>query len=106
MLRVGAVGPPELTYRWLRNGIELADNDLYSGADTSELTINALSREVVAVYQCRVTNAAGTVTSDTAEVWNSSPRSGGRGRVVPDRPIGGGPVHVEDIRYSGPPMPR
>jgi hypothetical protein len=105
-LRVQAVGPGDLSYRWFRNGIELGDNDLYSGSTTSELTVNALAPEVLAVYLCEVTNEAGPVLSETAEIRNAAPRSGGSGRAVPDPAVAGGPVRVQDLRYSGPPIRR
>jgi len=103
-LTVEAKGFEPLSFRWLRNGIALVDNDLYSGSDTSLLTVTAYSYEVAAFYQCIVSNVAGEVVSEAAAVSidQPAPRQGD-GRVSPDR-LNRSPLEkLEEFRFSGPP---
>jgi hypothetical protein len=97
-------GAEPLDYRWLRNGIDLVDNELYSGVATSMLTINALDPEVGAFYLCEVSNPAGAVLSDAIQVvyGSAAPRDTG-GRVVPDGPSLVRYRPIEEVRLSGPP---
>jgi polysaccharide biosynthesis protein PslG len=106
-LRVGAKGPEPLAYRWLRNGIALVDGDQWSGSESSELTVTALTYEVEAFYQCIVSNEAGQVVSGIAAVSidQPAPRRGGT-RVTPDSP-GRIPRDVPTrLRVAGPPERR
>ncbi|MES2696559.1 MAG: immunoglobulin domain-containing protein [Verrucomicrobiota bacterium] len=57
---VTALGTPAPTYRWLRDGVELA------GATLSSLTIDAVRSTDAGVYSVRVTNSQGSVTSSAA----------------------------------------
>ncbi|MBN2697968.1 MAG: fibronectin type III domain-containing protein [Bacteroidales bacterium] len=43
------------TYKWLRNGIEIGDNDKITGTDTPELVIRNIILQDQADYACRVT---------------------------------------------------
>ena len=103
-LRVVATGFEPLSYHWLRNGIALVDNHLYSGSDTATLDVTALSYEVAAFYQCVVINVVGEVVSDAAAVSidQPAPRQGG-GRVSPGRLNRSLLEQLVEIRFSGPP---
>jgi hypothetical protein len=101
-LTVEAAGFEPLTYRWLRNGIELADGDLWSGSDTAELTVTAFSYEVSAFYQCIVSNQVGEVVSAPAAVFIDQPPRHGSGRVTPN-PVNRPPqTDLGGIRFTGP----
>ena len=106
-LHVEAVGSQPLSYRWLRNGTEIINGDLYSGANSATLTVRALSNEAAAFYQCVVSNVVGDVVSQTASVsiGQPGPRQGS-GRVSPTGRRHESPPVVGDLRYSGPPVPR
>ncbi len=103
-LHVEATGNPPLSYRWLRNGIDVVDGDLYSGADSPTLVVTALSHEAAAFYQCVVSNDVGDVVSGAASVTigQTAPRQGG-GRVSPNETTPMPPPNVGNPRFSGPP---
>jgi hypothetical protein len=84
-LSVRASGSEPLGYRWLRNGVAIEDNDLYSGVRSPNLAITADDPGVAAEYLCEVSNAAGSVLSEpvTLVVGTAPPRGSG-GRVEPD----------------------
>jgi hypothetical protein len=106
-LTVEATGSEPLSYSWLRNGIRVVDGYEWVGSDSAELTVTALSYDVAAFYQCIVSNQAGAVVSEAAEVTilQPQPRQGG-GRVTPD-PVYRIPQRVLDrMRFSGPPERR
>jgi hypothetical protein len=65
-LRVGAVSPSPKEHRWRRNGIELEDGDQLSGTASAALLITGADRHLGGVYDCVVTNEAGSVVSDPA----------------------------------------
>jgi len=102
-LRVDTTGYEPFTYRWFRNGVPIEDSALYAGGTEAELTITALDPEVAAFYLCEISNEAGTVRSDKAEIIiSNAPRDSG-GRVTPDpRPVRGGP-NGKARRITGPP---
>jgi hypothetical protein len=104
-LEIVAGGREPLTYRWLRNGVELSDDGRYSGSETPTLTIHAIDGSVEAFYQCRVGNIIDEVVSEAAwvEFGQPAPRPTG-GRVTPigtPRGIPGG----QRLRLTGPPPP-
>jgi autotransporter-associated beta strand protein len=57
---VGVNPTPTLTYQWLKDGLPIA------GANGPTLTINGVQGADIGGYSVVVSNAAGTVTSDTA----------------------------------------
>lgn len=59
-LSVNADGAPPLSYQWLKNGQNV------SGANGPFCTLTNLSRTDAGVYSVKVSNAAGSVTSDEA----------------------------------------
>jgi len=63
---VTAAGQLPLTYRWQKNGADLADGDNVSGATTPELTLNAVSQDDAGTYTVAVSNAVGGVLSAPA----------------------------------------
>src|SRR5690606_23511136 len=63
-----AVGAGNLSYRWLRNGEELADGAPYSGTGTASLTLTNAQEANTGLYSVRVTNALGSTTSATAQI--------------------------------------
>ena len=105
-LHLEAAGTPPLSYRWLRNGTEVTDGDLFSGADTATLIVRAMSHEAEAFYQCIVSNDVGDVVSGVASVTigQAAPRQSGD-RVSPNRPPPQTPPAAIDLRFSGPPTP-
>jgi hypothetical protein len=85
VLRIAADGAEQLSFRWFRNGVELEDNELYSGTGTAELTVTADSVEVEAGYLCEVSNQAGAVVSEPIDlVIGTAPPRRTDGRAVPD----------------------
>ena len=84
-LSVRASGAEPLRYRWFRNGVVIADDDLYSGSRSPDLTIAADESEVAAEYLCEVANDAGSVISNPMRlVVGLSPPRGSGDRVKPD----------------------
>jgi N-acetyl-anhydromuramyl-L-alanine amidase AmpD len=63
---VAASGTGTLTYKWQKNGVDLADGGHVSGADTATLQISSTDSTDAASYRCKVTNADGVVTSNAA----------------------------------------
>lgn len=63
---------PATTYRWTRDGVVLG------GQTSAQLTVANLSAADAGVYRCLITNAAGTVASDEAQVTVIDPAAGGR----------------------------
>jgi len=63
---VTASGGTPLTYRWLKGGIGLTNGIKYSGANSSLLTVAALTAADAGNYSVIITNLAGSVTSTNA----------------------------------------
>ncbi|HOW18905.1 MAG TPA: immunoglobulin domain-containing protein, partial [Phycisphaerae bacterium] len=61
---VSASGEGALTYRWQKDGSDVADGGQYAGAATPVLTVSGVSAEVVGQYQCVICNAGGCASSD------------------------------------------
>ncbi len=61
-----ATGTSALTYRWLRNGVDLTDGGNISGATTATLTIANATDAAEDVYSVRVSNLSGTTVSNGA----------------------------------------
>lgn len=57
------------TYQWLREGVPVANGHGYSGATRDELSIDELTAANEGLYACRVSNACGTVVSQSALVY-------------------------------------
>ena len=71
---VSAVGTPSFTYRWLKNGVSMANGGNVSGATTATLTLNPVSYLDVASYSVIVTNGIGnTTTSASAALTVNDP---------------------------------
>lgn len=73
--KVNAAGN-KLTYRWLKNGEELADDATkISGSGTKAMTVKLLSGDDTAVYSCRVSNDGGSRIGGTTRlnVYTQSP---------------------------------
>jgi hypothetical protein len=58
-------GVAPLTFEWLKNGQPVSNGPNISGADTGKLEIISAETTDAGTYACRVTNAAGTVTSNS-----------------------------------------
>ncbi len=63
---VSASGADPLTYRWRKNGIDLADGGHYSGSGTATLMVAMADSGDAADYQCLVSNPYGNLTSNVA----------------------------------------
>jgi len=63
---VEATGTEPLSYKWMKNGIELIDDDNISGVNTNTLTINNVQLSDAGSYTVVVTNSVGSVTSEAA----------------------------------------
>jgi hypothetical protein len=57
-----------LTYQWRKDGSPLSDDSHYSGATTSQLTINSATTDDAGSYDVVVSGDCGEVTSESAEV--------------------------------------
>lgn len=64
---VSATGTPAPTYQWLKNGVAV------DGWTSAALTLSSLTSNDVATYQVVVSNAAGSVTSATAQLTLQEP---------------------------------
>lgn len=70
---VVASGDTPLTYQWQRNGVNIFDGGRLSGTQTASLTITGVVDGVPpggdeANYSCNVSNAVGSVSSNTASL--------------------------------------
>ena len=78
---VGATGIVPISYRWMKNGIDLSNIGNISGADTTVLTVSSISASDVATYSVRVMNGLGHAqTSAAAELFMSD------ASIMPKRP--------------------
>ncbi len=56
-----------LAYQWQYGGVDIMDiTDMYSGTNTSTLTVITVGASDEGVYVCNVSNENGTVTTDPA----------------------------------------
>lgn len=67
----GSAGP--LTYQWRRNDVNLADDGHFSGALSSTFQITGIGASDAAAYTCVVTSAAGSTTSNAANLTVANP---------------------------------
>lgn len=96
-LNVTATGTSPLSYQWRKGGANLNDgasgcSSTISGATTATLTITNVSTTDNAVYDCVVTNACGSDTSDPATLTVPP------GAAVPGDMDGNGAVNGDDIQ--------
>ncbi len=70
---VTAVGDPTITYRWRKDGLDLADDARISGATTANLSISGLTAADAGNYQVVVANLSGPVTSAAATLTVVTP---------------------------------
>ena len=84
-LRVQVSGNGSFTYQWRKDGTNLSDGGVISGATSTNLLITSASSSDAGLYDLVVTNVCGSVTSARSE-------SGSAG--VHDRPI-------TDVSYTG-----
>ncbi len=61
------------TYQWRRNGIALADSAAISGSTTPTLTISPIAEADAGNYRCDITNACGTISTDTVPLDVTTP---------------------------------
>ena len=78
----GASGDPAPSFRWLRNGVELADVGNITGSSGATLTVASVTEADEGAYSVRATNAAGSATSGTSTL------SVGRSAMITDQPDG------------------
>lgn len=72
-LSVTAVSIENPTYRWRKDGVDLADNGHISGAATANLTLDSVTGADIGSYSVRVANANGFATSSDISVDVTSP---------------------------------
>ncbi len=65
---VAATGEAPLSYQWQKNSSNLANGGHYSGVTTGTLTVSNADAADVASYRCVVSNASGSVNSNTASL--------------------------------------
>jgi len=63
---VAADGQTPLSYQWKKNGVDLSDGGIVSGAQAATLTLTGITAAEEASYTVGVTNAAGGVVSEAA----------------------------------------
>lgn len=57
------------TFQWQRNGMDIDDSqNQYHGAATAQITIEGVDSNCEGGYQCRVTNRAGSILSNSAQL--------------------------------------
>ena len=57
-----------LSYQWLKDGMPITDSSLVDQFKTPNLHIISFSSRHIGTYACRVSNSAGSVISDLAEI--------------------------------------
>lgn len=67
-LTAKAAGTEPLNYQWQKDGMPLNDNGKFSGSTTTSLTIKALTTSDLGNYSIVVTNPAGSITSEPAQL--------------------------------------
>jgi uncharacterized repeat protein (TIGR01451 family) len=65
---VAAAGQTPLSYHWKKNGLDLVDGGVISGAHTATLTLSGIGQSDEGVYTAGITNAAGGVLSAEASL--------------------------------------
>lgn len=91
---VVAGGPEPFTYKWRRDGVELADGGAISGALTDTLTIDPVDPTDAGAYDVIVANDCGSVETDDALLEVTPPAC--VGDIVP-LPSGDHIVNVADL---------
>ncbi len=66
--RVSATGTEPLSYQWFKDDTALSDSDRISGSATAELELRDLTGEDAGAYRVVVSNRAGSVTSQSAQL--------------------------------------
>ncbi|HQL80272.1 MAG TPA: immunoglobulin domain-containing protein, partial [Verrucomicrobiota bacterium] len=79
---VAADGQTPLTYRWKKDGVDLSDGGIVSGAQTATLTLTGIAEADEGTYTVGVTNAAGGVLSEPALLVVQNPP------VITAQPVG------------------
>jgi hypothetical protein len=90
-LSVSVAGTLPLTYQWYRSGIPILDDDHVSGATAASLTFTDIRESDRGMYEVRIQNQLGSVTSQIISVVVASrirvlyvePRTGTPGSIVP-----------------------
>jgi len=70
---VAATGQAPLAYRWQKDGVDLSDGGIISGAQTDTLTLAGVTAAEEGSYAVGVTNAAGGVRSEAAVLVVQNP---------------------------------
>jgi hypothetical protein len=95
---IAATGTGSLTYRWRRNGTDLADQRGMTGTGSNAMSIAGLIPGDAGSYDCVVSNGCTSVTSSAATLTVQdccpSDLDDGTGTGVPD-----GGVGIEDLLY-------
>lgn len=88
-----AVGSPPLAYQWRKNGANLADGGIVSGASSSALTLSSVSQTDAASYDVVVTGFGSVTSAPPATLTVTSPLGPQLILYEPfDYPNVGGPV--------------
>jgi hypothetical protein len=115
LFTVTAAGQTSLSYRWKKNGLDLTDGGVISGAQTATLTLTGIDQPDGAVYAVGVTNAAGGVLSAPASLVVMNPpaittqplsQAVGAGATVTFSAVatGTGPMSYQWV-FNGSPIP-
>ncbi len=105
-------GNPPLTYQWMKDGLNLTDNEHVSGANTSSLVIHQVEPEDAGQYSVNVFNEAGcadsagvalTVSPDTIrptlKIFTPLANAGLSNALVTIHGEAADNVHVTRVRY-------
>jgi N-acetylmuramoyl-L-alanine amidase len=90
-LSVQATGEGTLTYRWQKDGTDLADDTRITGSATASLNISAFAETDAGAYACVVTGGCGALTSGSATLTVQPPPA------VPGDMDGDRDVDMEDF---------
>lgn len=67
-LRIGAIDPLPLSYRWEKDGVPVVDGPHYAGATTPELRLLDARKGMIGSYRCVVSRACAEVQTALAHV--------------------------------------
>lgn len=89
-----ASGTQPMSYQWQRNGVNLLDGGIVTGATSSTLTLTGVTTNDAGSYRVVITNSVGSVTSVVASLAINVPP------LITVQPVGLTAVHGTNVSFS------